>query len=96
MLLIYVLLLAVGVKFCNAKWLAFVPLPVNRKTPSKFVETPCGLNQFCVVCHSVDNSAKQETQQPNKDAIIVAVDLQPMSPLDGVIQIVGDITKKET
>jgi tRNA (cytidine32/guanosine34-2'-O)-methyltransferase len=26
----------------------------------------------------------------------VAVDLQPMAPLEGVIQIVGDITKLET
>ena len=29
-------------------------------------------------------------------AKIVAVDLQPMAPLDGVVQIVGDITKLET
>lgn len=32
----------------------------------------------------------------NKDVIIVAVDLQEMAPLDGVIQIQGDITNKQT
>ncbi|KAI7945194.1 hypothetical protein MJO28_010889 [Puccinia striiformis f. sp. tritici] len=32
----------------------------------------------------------------NEPAKIVAVDLQPMAPIDGVIQIVGDITKLET
>jgi tRNA (cytidine32/guanosine34-2'-O)-methyltransferase len=31
-----------------------------------------------------------------KDVKIVAVDLQAMAPLPGVVQIQGDITKKET
>jgi tRNA (cytidine32/guanosine34-2'-O)-methyltransferase len=33
---------------------------------------------------------------PHDSAQIVAVDLQPMAPLDGVIQIQGDITKSST
>uniref|UniRef100_A0A1Y1MGC9 Ribosomal RNA methyltransferase FtsJ domain-containing protein n=1 Tax=Photinus pyralis TaxID=7054 RepID=A0A1Y1MGC9_PHOPY len=32
----------------------------------------------------------------NKNARIVAVDLQPMAPLPGVVQIQGDITKSST
>jgi tRNA (cytidine32/guanosine34-2'-O)-methyltransferase len=32
----------------------------------------------------------------DKDVKIVAVDLQAMAPLRGVVQIQGDITKKET
>jgi tRNA (cytidine32/guanosine34-2'-O)-methyltransferase len=35
-------------------------------------------------------------QSVNSDVKIVAVDLQKMAPLDGVIQIQGDITKLET
>ncbi|XP_050316407.1 putative tRNA (cytidine(32)/guanosine(34)-2'-O)-methyltransferase [Anthonomus grandis grandis] len=38
----------------------------------------------------------QETPKKNEDVKIVAVDLQPMSPLPGVIQIQGDITKYST
>ncbi|EFA05938.1 tRNA (cytidine(32)/guanosine(34)-2'-O)-methyltransferase [Tribolium castaneum] len=37
-----------------------------------------------------------ETPQKNKDVKIVAVDLQPMSPLPGVIQLQGDITEYKT
>lgn len=39
---------------------------------------------------------QDKSPQKNPDAKIVAVDLQPMSPLKGVIQIQGDITKIET
>ena len=35
-------------------------------------------------------------QKLSNDTIIVAVDLQPMAPLPGVIQIQGDITKLST
>lgn len=34
--------------------------------------------------------------EPNEDVKIVAVDLQPMAPLPGVIQLQGDITKLST
>ncbi len=37
-----------------------------------------------------------ESKKENKNVKIVAVDLQKMAPLDGVIQIQGDITKYET
>lgn len=37
---------------------------------------------------------KQTPQEPEPK--IVAVDLQAMAPLDGVIQLQGDITKKST
>ncbi|KAI7879003.1 FtsJ-domain-containing protein [Lichtheimia hyalospora FSU 10163] len=40
-----------------------------------------------------DNHAKNPQEQEPK---IVAVDLQAMAPLDGVIQLQGDITKKST
>jgi 23S rRNA U2552 (ribose-2'-O)-methylase RlmE/FtsJ len=43
-----------------------------------------------VICSSETRSAEEEP------AKIVAVDLQPMAPIDGVVQIVGDITKLET
>lgn len=39
---------------------------------------------------------KEEQPTKNEHVKIVAVDLQPMAPLDGVIQIQGDITKYET
>ncbi|KAH1007832.1 hypothetical protein HUJ04_005024 [Dendroctonus ponderosae] len=37
-----------------------------------------------------------DSKKPNENVKIVAVDLQPMSPLPGVIQIQGDITKYST
>ncbi|XP_044264111.1 putative tRNA (cytidine(32)/guanosine(34)-2'-O)-methyltransferase [Tribolium madens] len=42
------------------------------------------------------NEEATEPPQKNKDVKIVAVDLQPMSPLPGVIQLQGDITKYKT
>ncbi|KAA1118153.1 hypothetical protein PGT21_032469 [Puccinia graminis f. sp. tritici] len=39
------------------------------------------------------NETRSAEEEPAK---IVAVDLQPMAPIDGVVQIVGDITKLET
>jgi tRNA (cytidine32/guanosine34-2'-O)-methyltransferase len=42
-------------------------------------------------------SKKVYEPSANKDEVkIIAVDLQPMSPLEGVIQLQGDITKLET
>jgi tRNA (cytidine32/guanosine34-2'-O)-methyltransferase len=41
----------------------------------------------------LENCANEEER---KERIIVAVDLQEMAPLDGVIQIQGDITSEET
>lgn len=42
-------------------------------------------------------SKKLYEPSKNKEEIkIIAVDLQPMAPLDGVIQLQGDITKLET
>ena len=38
----------------------------------------------------------KDKQDKHKEVKIVAVDLQLMAPLDGVIQIQGDITKYET
>ena len=40
--------------------------------------------------------SRELNAQANEKAKIVAVDLQKMAPLDGVIQIEGDITKYET
>ena len=37
-----------------------------------------------------------DIKSDNDDVIIVAVDLQPMAPIKGVIQIQGDITNKDT
>ena len=42
-------------------------------------------------------SKKLYEKSSNKDDVkIIAVDLQPMAPLPGVIQLQGDITKLET
>lgn len=42
------------------------------------------------------SNSDQQSFTPNKDVKIVAVDLQPMAQLPGVIQIQGDITKLST
>lgn len=42
------------------------------------------------------NTSKSENIKKNENVKIVAVDLQPMSPLPGVIQIQGDITEYRT
>lgn len=42
------------------------------------------------------NKPECSGEETNKDVKIVAVDLQPMAPLPGVIQIQGDITKLST
>lgn len=42
------------------------------------------------------NSSFNETVHANEEIKIVAVDLQPMAPLPGVVQIQGDITKLST
>jgi tRNA (cytidine32/guanosine34-2'-O)-methyltransferase len=39
---------------------------------------------------------RSEKNVTERDVKLVAVDLQPMAPLPGVVQIQGDITKKET
>lgn len=44
----------------------------------------------------LSNEVNRETKFKNENVKIVAVDLQPMSPLPGVIQIQGDITKYST
>lgn len=54
---------------------------------------------FNTVFNHSTASKKTQTDQkptPNKDVKIVAVDLQPMAHLPGVIQIQGDITKLST
>ncbi|KRT80167.1 hypothetical protein AMK59_7889 [Oryctes borbonicus] len=43
-----------------------------------------------------DTAQTAETIQPNEDVKIVAVDLQAMAPLPGVIQLQGDITQYST
>ncbi|GJQ80740.1 hypothetical protein Trydic_g9334 [Trypoxylus dichotomus] len=43
-----------------------------------------------------DRFRPPETSQPNEDVKIVAVDLQAMAPLPGVIQLQGDITQYST
>ncbi|KAG0162718.1 putative tRNA (cytidine(32)/guanosine(34)-2'-O)-methyltransferase, partial [Apophysomyces sp. BC1015] len=45
------------------------------------------------VCITRENHVKKQQEQEPK---IVAVDLQAMAPLDGVIQLQGDITKEST
>jgi len=42
------------------------------------------------------NKLNPASSTDDQAAKIVAVDLQPMAPIDGVVQIVGDITKLET
>lgn len=44
----------------------------------------------------LENTVKQTEAKPNPNAKIVAIDLQPMAPLQGVIQLQGDITKVST
>ncbi|OMJ20369.1 putative tRNA (cytidine(32)/guanosine(34)-2'-O)-methyltransferase [Smittium culicis] len=41
-------------------------------------------------------SSKLNSAESNNKAKIVAVDLQEMAPIEGVVQIQGDITKKST
>ncbi|KAK9892061.1 hypothetical protein WA026_018259 [Henosepilachna vigintioctopunctata] len=43
-----------------------------------------------------DEIEEEESIEPNENVKIVAVDLQPMAPLPGVIQLQGDITKLST
>ncbi|MBW0508989.1 hypothetical protein O181_048704 [Austropuccinia psidii MF-1] len=45
-----------------------------------------------VLVEKLNEKRASDSEQPK----IVAVDLQPMAPLDGVVQIIGDITKLET
>lgn len=47
-------------------------------------------------CSIHKSKPEEKLPQKNSDVKIVAVDLQPMSPLEGVIQLQGDITKIET
>lgn len=44
----------------------------------------------------IDLSDMSDLPEPNADVKIVAVDLQPMAPIPGVIQLMGDITKLKT
>jgi tRNA (cytidine32/guanosine34-2'-O)-methyltransferase len=45
----------------------------------------------------VEQKSENHKQKPEEpEPKIVAVDLQAMAPLDGVIQLQGDITKKST
>mmetsp|Transcript_9995 Transcript_9995/g.16798 ORF Transcript_9995/g.16798 Transcript_9995/m.16798 type:complete len:338 (+) Transcript_9995:13-1026(+) len=45
---------------------------------------------------NTSQSTTDDEAKIGNEAKIVAVDLQPMSPLEGVVQIVGDITKQTT
>lgn len=63
------------------------------------------IKEKCTLFHTDDtavqskdlsNEVNRETKFKNENVKIVAVDLQPMSPLPGVIQIQGDITKYST
>ncbi|KAJ8925329.1 hypothetical protein NQ315_009159 [Exocentrus adspersus] len=58
-------------------------------------------DKYCLFYNELEQHQRSEAQEepeynPNENVKIVAVDLQPMSPLQGVIQIQGDITKYST
>jgi len=60
-----------------------------------------GVNRVVDLCAAPGSWSQVLTQTLNvegneKPAVIVAVDLQPMAPLPGVIQLQGDITKAST
>lgn len=55
---------------------------------------PGSLKQYIYIYIYYSENHQQKPEEPEPK--IVAVDLQAMAPLDGVIQLQGDITKKST
>lgn len=54
---------------------------------------------LCAAPGSWSQVLSKKVYEPSKkkeEVKIIAVDLQPMAPLDGVVQLQGDITKLET
>lgn len=85
---------------------AYKLLQLNEQYDLFFATTPCGQRarvkrvvDLCAAPGSWSQVLSRKLAPTEEDAappVIVAVDLQLMAPLDGVIQLQGDITRKET